>query len=303
MIRKSTVDASVSPAQRHGLRELLEDPRFEVLPLGRIVDDAVAHLPAGAKVTVTASPTRGADPTVETAEALIRKGFRAVPHLAATQHGEDSLPHTLERLQTAGVQEVFVVGGDAADGQARRGKTTAMRDAPFSDGQKLLAAVRRLAPELRLGVAGYPEGHPKISQETLDESLAQKAEWACCLVTQLCFDPQTVHEWATGLRARGVQTPVYAGVPGSVGSARLMRVAGRIGIGDSLRFLASGRAGLALRLASPGRYDPTSLVAGLVTASGDVVVSGIHLYTFNALEETELWRRRLVAWLEEGDHG
>lgn len=265
-----------------------------------IVDDAVAHLPVGATVTITASPTRGPGPTLETTEDLASQGFRAVPHLAATQHRVGSLPHTMGRLQAAGIQEVFVVGGDQADGLASRGKGTASQDAAFASGWELLAAVHRLAPELKLGVPGYPEGHPKISQRTLDESLTQKAERASCVVGQLCFDPQTVSDWATGLRARGVNLPVYAGVPGAVGSARLLRIAGRIGVGDSLRFLASGKAGLAMRLATSGHFDPTPLVAGLVS-KGDVV-SGLHLYTFNALKETEIWRQRLLTWLEEGDH-
>lgn len=301
MIRKLPADHLVVPAQRAGLRELLEHPRFEVLPLGGIVDNAVAHLPAGATVTVTASPTRGPDPTVETTEALASHGFRAVPHLAATQHGESSLPGTLKRLQAAGVTEVFVVGGDASEGQPPRGKETPTQETCFPDGQALLNAVRSLAPELSLGVPGYPEGHPKISQMILDESLTQKGQWASCVVGQLCFDPQTVHDWAKRLRARGVQTPVYAGIPGAVGSAKLMRIAGRIGVGDSLRFLSSGRVGLALRLVSRGHFDPTPLAAGLVTDEG-VVVSGLHLYTFNALEETELWRHRLLDRLEDGDH-
>ncbi|GAB3190261.1 methylenetetrahydrofolate reductase [Nesterenkonia suensis] len=302
MVRKARADPLGGPAQRSGLGELLGHPRFEVLPLDGIVDDVVAHLPAGATVTVTASPAQGPRPTVETATALAGRGFRAVPHLAATQHGEHTLPRTLEQLQTAGVEEVFVVGGDGAVGGSARGEDPVGGDAPFSDGEALLAAVHRLAPQLRLGVPGYPEGHPKIPRTSLDAALERKAERACCVVGQLCFDAQTVRDWAVTLRTRGVQPPVYAGIPGAVGSARLMRIASRIGVGDSLRFLASGGAGVALRLASLGHYDPTDLAAGLVGQEGDVVVSGIHLYTFNALEETELWRRRLLARLEEGDH-
>lgn len=302
MRRKVQDDPLGNPARSNGLRELLAHPRFEVLPLSGIVDSAAAHLPAGATVTVTASPARGPGPTVETAEALAAQGFRAVPHLAATQQGERSLPRTLKRLQSAGIDEVFIVGGDAASAQVTRGNGATAQDASFPDGQELLQAVRRLAPDLRLGVPGYPEGHPEIPQSVLDESLAQKAQWASYVVGQLCFDPQRVRDWASEIRARGVQPPVYAGIPGAVGSARLLRIAGRIGVGDSLRFLVSGGAGVALRMASLGRYDPTPLAAGLVAEQGGVVVSGVHLYTFNALEETELWRRRLMDRLEERDH-
>lgn len=302
MARQVRADPLGGPAQREVLSQLLAGPRYEVLPLAGVVDDAVAHLPAGATVTVTASPARGPEPTVQTAEALAAEGFHAVPHLAATQHGERSLPVTLERLQTAGIQEVFAVGGDAAPGDDRRGAGTGQRGETFDDGEQLLQAVRRLAPELRVGVPGYPEGHLTIPAEALEGSLGRKVDQASCVVGQLCFDPQTVLSWAAGLQAAGMRLPVFAGLPGAASSAQLMRIAGRIGVGESLRFLASGGAGVARRLASLGRYDPTPLAAGLAAAQDGGVVSGLHLYTFNALEETELWRRRLLARLQEGDH-
>lgn len=301
MARRERAIPLGSAAHRASVRHLLERPRFEVIPLAGIVDDAAKHLPAGATVTVTASPTRGPEPTLETAAALARVGFHAVPHLAATQYCEESLPEALQQIGAAGIREVFIVGGDSAPPRAGAGHDAGDRQDRFGDGLQLIEAVRRLAPQLHVGVPGYPEGHPRIPQQSLEQSLARKAEHAACVVGQLCFDPHTVTDWAVGLRTRGLHMSVYAGLPGAVGSARLMRIAGRIGVGDSLRFLSSGGTRTALRLVSPGRYDPTPLVTGLVRADGGVVVSGIHLYTFNALQETQLWRRRLLARLQEGD--
>ena len=48
-----------------GLTELLRGPRFEVIP-ARGTEAAVAEwVPAGMTVTVTASPVRGLEPTIE----------------------------------------------------------------------------------------------------------------------------------------------------------------------------------------------------------------------------------------------
>ena len=55
-------------ATRRALAERLERPRYEVLPLAGIVEEVVAHVPVSARVTVTASPAKGLDSTVETAE-------------------------------------------------------------------------------------------------------------------------------------------------------------------------------------------------------------------------------------------
>lgn len=303
-----------SAASRRALRAMLQRPRFEVLPLPGVVEDVTGHLPVGATVTVTASPSQGPTATVEVAAALARRGYRAVPHLAARHcAGETELAETLEQLVTAGTEEVFIIGGDAG---LHRAAADVSSEA-YRDGEELLAAVRRLAPDLAVGVPGYPEGHPKISTAELTASLERKvahaqggtayggaaqggATQSITVVGQLCFDPQIVLSWISALRESGMQAPVFAGIPGRVSAARLLGIAGRIGVGDSLRFL-SGGTGTLRRLAIPGRYDPTPLAAGLAAGAGGVVVSGIHLYTFNALEETEHWRQQLLARLGEGE--
>lgn len=309
-MKRAEVSETLGSAQtRRALAAMLQSPRFEVIPLPGVVDDVVAHLPPGATVTVTSSPAKGPGVTVEVAAELAARGFHAVPHLAATQYaGQDELTAALERLRDAGVTELFLIGGDgSSEREEEPNGAGASEGNGFRDGLQLLGGVVRSAPGVTLGMPGYPEGHPSITEEVLDDSLVQKTRLAeqagalGCVVTQLCFDPQVVLSWASRLRrAHGVQAPVFAGIPGAVGTARLLRIAMNIGVGDSLRFLR-GRGGLARRLAAPGPFDPTPLAASLAAGGADVVVSGIHLYTFNALEETEAWRQRLLARLEKGE--
>ena len=64
------------------LQAALTDPIFELLPLKNLPDQ-VPHLPAGARVSVTASPTKGIEATVDWAAQLQADGFRAIPHLSA----------------------------------------------------------------------------------------------------------------------------------------------------------------------------------------------------------------------------
>ena len=65
------------------LVELLRRPRYEVFPLGGIEEQAAEHLPGDVKVTVTSSPARGIDTTLEFAARLAGRGFEVVPHLAS----------------------------------------------------------------------------------------------------------------------------------------------------------------------------------------------------------------------------
>lgn len=310
------------PNLRARLASLLAAPRYEVLPLDGVVDDAAAHLPEGATVTVTASPARGPEATLTTAADLSRRGFHAVPHLAARQYSADTLAPALQRLQAAGVGEVFVVGGD--DDGAAGPSPAHTADLRFGDGETLLNAVRQASPEVSIGVPGYPEGHPAIPDQVLQDSLRRKLDQAHRVVSQLCFDSGPVGQWAQRIRTLApaqsepaqpeaaqpqaapsdavsqITVPVYAGVAGAVGMVRLLRIGSRIGVGDSLRFLKSGAAAMR-RLATPGRYDPTRLVTDLAAAEDQAAVDGLHLYTFNALEQTEQWRLRLLARLKEAE--
>jgi methylenetetrahydrofolate reductase (NADPH) len=119
-------------------------------------------------------------------------------------------------------------------------------------------------------------------------------------VTQLCFDATVLHRWVTRIRGLGIQLPVRVGVPGPIATGQLLRVSGRIGVGDSLRFLARHRG--AVRLAGPGRYDPLPLLAAAATDTPTGIV-GIHLYTFNAIADTETWRRTLLARVADTPEG
>ena len=65
---------------RAALRQALENPKFEVLPLKGVLDQA-GILPAGAQVSVTASPTKTMEDTMNLAADLRQQGFDVIPHL------------------------------------------------------------------------------------------------------------------------------------------------------------------------------------------------------------------------------
>ena len=90
-------------------------PRYEIFPTARVLE-SVETLPAGAVVTITSSPAKGVDRTIELAEQLAGKRLRPVPHIAARQIiDETELAAHVTRLDAAGVRDVFVVGGDAGE--------------------------------------------------------------------------------------------------------------------------------------------------------------------------------------------
>src|SRR5215217_2915340 len=95
------------------LAEALRRPRYEVLPLQGAEEAVVEHVPRDIKLTVTASPKKGIETTLEFAERLSRQGYEVVPHLSARLVVDVAhLKDILERLRESGIREVFVVAGD-----------------------------------------------------------------------------------------------------------------------------------------------------------------------------------------------
>jgi len=297
--RTRTADQVSSRARpgrpRTALAQALRRPRYEVLPLADTPDRVEQHVPRDIRLTVTASPRRGLEATLATAESLSARGYAVVPHLAARLVVDEAhVREILWRSQAAGITDVFVVAGDGRPVGA------------FTDAAGLLAAMHRLAlaglaPRMALvGIAGYPEGHPLIDAADLSRALLDKQPLATYAVSQMCFNAGTISAWVTDVRRRGVRLPLHLGVAGAVDRRRLLRIARRIGVGPSARFLRAHGYGLA-RLLLPGGYRPTRLVRALAPALAEPGrhVVGLHIYTLGDVGSTERWRWRMLDLLTD----
>lgn len=279
---RSPRTSAFSEDERAALRSLVERPLFELIPLR----DALAKadfLPPGAATTVTASPTHGIESTIELCEGLIARGHPATPHLAAHMvRDRGHLAELLDRCASAGIRDVFVVGGDTND----RGE--------IHDGLALLRMMDELGHRFdAVGVAGYPEGHPSIPEEVLLSSLKEKQEHATYLTTQMSFDANAISSWVARMRGTGVTLPVHLGLPGAVDVRRLLRVAARIGVGGSIRYLRKNRQ--LVRLLFGRSFKPDRLLRSLGPTLADprADIRAIHLFTFNQIEGTVAWQRRM----------
>jgi len=266
---------------------LLRAPRYEVFPGAGTEQAVLEWVPRELTVTVTASPTRGLEPTLDLATSLAGHGYTAVPHVTARLVRDDAhLADIVARLTAAGISDIFVPGGDA--------------DPPAGRFHSALELLERLAemgrPFARVGITGYPESHPKIDDDITIQSMWDKRRHAAYLVSNLCFDPATLRRWITRVRARGVTLPLLVGLAGPVDRARLLRMAAVAGVSESARFLA-GHTEWFLRLGVPGGYSPQRLldrVSGTLTDPASAV-EGLHIFTFNQLRQTEEWRRQMLA--------
>lgn len=241
-------------------------------------------------MSVTASPVKGLDATMELADRIRSKGHRPIPHIAARLiEGPEHVRSIATWLKTEGHETLFCIAGDAEEAAG-----------PYEGAHAFLSELFNHEHGLAsVGVAAYPDGHALISQEICHEALHTKqalltqagvAGWAS---TQMCFDTDLIASWLRAERAAGFTLPVHLGVPGVVDKAKLMTMGVRLGVGASLRFLKKNRAAVK-QLLAPGAYDPNDILSPLAPSFEQLGITGLHVFTFNQVEATESWRQSVL---------
>ena len=277
----------MTPETKVALRRVLEHARFELIPLKNVLEQA-RFLPDGATVSVTASPAKGLDATIDLAEQLQQMGFDVIPHISARLTRDKShLESIVKRLDNLEIHKAFVVGGDAAD------------PGDYFDGFSLLKDLEEIGhPFTEIGLPSYPEGHAVIPTDALNQALIDKQRFANYMVTQMCFDGRAIEAWLGEMRQMGIALPVVLGLPGVADRLKLLSISARIGVGDSVRFLKKNTS-LIGKFAKPGGYSPAELLEDLgpYLTDSSANIQGAHIYTFNQCETTEGWRQDYLASL------
>lgn len=269
------------------LAALLKRPAFEIFPL-RGIEGRLDVLPEGTCITITCSPTQGIAETIALTEKVLGRGLRVIPHVSARLVRDAAhLREIVDRLAALEITDLFVIGGDVRRPAGRFPSTLSLLSA-LADSDH---------PFKSIGVAGYPEGHPFLDDNSLIETLKAKELFATYVVTQMCFDPGAITGWIEAIRRQSIGLPVYIGLPGATHAHRLLRFSLRIGVGESARFLT--KHSNLVRLAKL-TYRPDDLVDALAHRVGESAlnIGGFHLYTFNEVADTAAWRDQVVRSLE-----
>ncbi len=270
------------------IQRLLTHARYEVLPTASTEEKVLASVPRDVAVTITASGSKGLEATLALAEALSRDGYVTVPHLAARMiSNRAELVEIRSRLAEAGITRVFVPGGDVDP----------VGDYP--DAFSLLEDLATLAqPFEQIGITGYPETHPKITDDLTVQAMWDKRRHATHVVSNLTFDAGAIKNWVDRMRGRGVAMPLLLGMPGPIDRAKLLSMATKIGVGESTRFLAKHKSTFA-RLAAPGGFTGERFLdeCAATASRPESLIEGLHIFTFNQIAETEAWRQDLLGRL------
>jgi len=258
--------------------------------------EAKDSIPAGTKINVTFLGNEDLEMRVSAAKAVREFGFVPVPHISARRlSSRGQLEEFLSRLQDVGATEsVFVVGGDPATPEG-----------PYEDSYDVIRTGLLLDYGVKeVSIAGYPEGHPDISDEVLwraldEKSLSLKQQGLkATILTQFAFDTDPVLAWIDQVRARGIDSTIRIGTPGPAGIKRLLGFARRFGIGANAMIVRKYGFSLTnlMGTAGPDKFvtDLSAMLADKNTDAPAGTTSGpvkLHFYTFGGLLATADWAR------------
>lgn len=246
-------------------------------------------LPPATEVSITCLPNEVGDLRLTGATAVKAAGFIPVPHICARGiRSSAELTEFVQRATTdAGADCAFVIAGDVAKPVG-----------PYQDALAVIDSGLLARHGIgRIGIAGYPDGHPQISQEALWAALRAKRaalkrqNHSYEIVTQFSFDKDAILDWLKRLRADDEQSLVRIGIPGPTSVRSLMSFAARCGVAASTKALA--KYGLSLTKLV-GQTGPDRMLRQLQDELQPSVhgAVAIHFFPFGGV-------RRSLEWIQQ----
>jgi len=275
------------------IAELVTGGSLEISPreLHRAAE-AAALLPKDTCVYIPSLPGLPLARTLQAIAAIRGAGLDPVPHVSARRilNRDEFREFLAKASKEHGVHRVLLLGGDEPKPKG-----------PFVDSLQILE--EGLLAECRvreIGIAGYPEGHPRIPLNALEKALERKLELAkkqsigVYLVTQFSFAPQRVVDYCATLARMHPDLPIYVGIAGPTDPAALLRYAQRCGVSTSLRALRTLGTGIAQLVTNTDPRDQVVAVARYTLKREQSNVVGVHIYSFGGGVRTATWMRELL---------
>ena len=255
--------------------------------------EIAAQLPVGTRVYVNHLPRHTLADSLAALKAVRDVGLEPVPHMAVrriTSHAE-ATSFVTRAVDEAGVREVLLIGGDEPQPLG-----------PYADsGSMLRDGLLSQCGVQEIGIAGYPEGHPHISQAALAAAMREKLNIAAeqglgaYVLTQFSFAPGRIVEYCAEI-ARGFPgVSIYIGLAGPTDPLALLRYAQRCGVSASLRALRDQGFGAVKLVMHTDPREQLAAFAHYCLGQAPCNVAGVHVFSFGGVAATVAWMNSLIA--------
>ena len=146
-------------------------------------------------------------------------GVTSMAHLTCVSSSEDTVKNQIEIIRDAGIEKILALRGDIP------AETEFPMPGQFKHASDLVHQIKNIAPDICIGGACYPEGHPEADDKTADIANIKKKVDAGCefLTTQMFFDNSIFYNYLYRLREAGIFVPVIAGIMPITKKAQLAR--------------------------------------------------------------------------------
>ncbi|GBF51504.1 5,10-methylenetetrahydrofolate reductase [Leptospira ryugenii] len=211
-----------------------------------------------------------------------KTGLTIVSHLTCVGASKDDIHQVLKRYHSSGIHNIMALRGDPPKGESNFVKPVD----GFEYAGELVQFIKQHFPEMGIGVAGFPEGHPSTPNrlkeiENLKWKVDQGADYIC---TQLFFDNNDFFDFMERCEIAGIKVPIIAGIMPITSRKGMARMA-ELSLGSRFpaKLLKSlSRAEDDAYAENVGIHWATEQVRGLL----DQNVAGIHMYTLNKSKAT-----------------
>lgn len=200
-----------------------------------------------------------------------------VPHLTCVGSSRDEIHNVIGEYHDKGIENILALRGDPPGGED---EFVPPRDG-FTYSSELVGFIKKHYPDMGIGVAGFPEGHPQTPNrlkelEYLKKKVDEGADYIC---TQMFFDNRDFYDFCERCELAGINVPIIAGI---------MPITSRKGIAKMAELSAGSRFPAPLMRAL-GRVEDDTRVknVGVHWATNQIYdlldngVKGVHLYTLN----------------------
>ena len=200
-----------------------------------------------------------------------------VSHLTCVGSTQDEIYDILKKYEDNGINNIMALRGDPPAGQTE----FKMVEGGFNYASELVAFIKKHFPQMGIGVAGFPEGHPDTRNrlKEMDYLKMKVDEGADYICTQLFFDNNVFYDFCERCEIAGINIPIVAGIMPITSLKSL----------DRMAELSAGTNFTAKLLKTLNRATSDEYVekAGIHWAAEQVRdlldndVAGIHIYTLN----------------------
>lgn len=196
-----------------------------------------------------------------------------LPHLTCISSTKETVRSQLNKFCAMGFNNIMALRGDIPPEGSPK--------SDYSYAIDLIREIKEIAPELSIGGACYPDGHPEAKSKDEDiRHIKEKVEAGVSfLTTQMFFENSVYYNYLYRLREAGIKVPVLAGIMPITNKKQVERSIALSGTLIPNRFRA---------LVDKFGDNPAAMKsAGVIYAAeqiADLIANGcghIHVYTMN----------------------